>query len=175
MEEETLCYIIPSYWFSSIGWTYFDQCTYIQMKPAHVTSYTVMIFEWKWWVDWGYLHHWFKFDIKYQLIRGLIFLQNTLPIQNLWLTWKCQPSSGCINDVCTKTVLLYTRFLRYVATYIPSQICTYQAWGQVHEYLYLSTHLTVLVLHLNTSWFQLVYLYLYPSTKCEYFYVLKYN
>ena len=39
-----------------------------------------------------------------------------------------------------------------------------QTWGQVHEYLYLSTDLKVLVLYLNTSLISPVYLYLYSST-----------
>ena len=72
VEEETLCHIIPSYSFSSIGWTYFDPCTYIQGKLAHMTSYTISndILNENGGVDLGWLHHWFKLDINYWLIHG---------------------------------------------------------------------------------------------------------
>ena len=47
----------------------------------------------------------------------------------------------------------------------------HQVWVQLCEFLYLSivnTHLKVLILYSNTSWFQLAYLYLYSSTTCKY-------
>ena len=48
MEREMLCYIIPSYMISSIGWICFNLCTYLRVPLAHMFCYTiiyVMVFE----------------------------------------------------------------------------------------------------------------------------------
>ena len=50
----------------------------------------------------------------------------------------------------------------------------YQTWGQVHEYLYLSTSLKVLVLYLNTFLITATYLYTYTQVFCQVLEYLKY-
>ena len=75
LEEEILCYIIPSVSFSFIGWTCFNPCMYIQSSKTGSCDFLhymyVMVFERK---QWGWLYHWFKLDMKYryQLIHGII-------------------------------------------------------------------------------------------------------
>ena len=50
-EGETLCYIMHSYLFSSIGWICCDLYTYIWAQLVYIICYTIyaIIFERKWW------------------------------------------------------------------------------------------------------------------------------
>ena len=91
LEEEMLCYIIPSYSFSSIGWTCFNLCMYINSSKTGSCDFLnymyVIVLEWK---RWGWLHHWFKLDMKYRyrLIYGSTYnpskhLTRTKPVAHV--------------------------------------------------------------------------------------------
>ena len=95
MEEETLCYTIPSYSFPSIGGMNLLWSMYTHSRLTWLVTLYVMVLERKHGVDWSCLHYWFEID-KLSIDTWLT-LQNTLPVQNLWLMWTHQSSSGYLS------------------------------------------------------------------------------
>ena len=159
VEEEMFCYIIPSYLFSSIGWTCFNPYTYIQAKLAHITSYNICNGIWMKTVGLiaPLIQAWHKLSIGtwFHFITLQKHLTLTKPVANVNAS-----ALLCLYAMCSICIWRYAEYL-IVYNLMSSYICMYLASWWMYTYVIQKMFSTFVGLYIHHLQYIIPYRYKY--------------